>query len=59
MKAGVLETLPLDPWGNPYTLSVASDGQAEVSSLGADGQQGGDGNEQDLVRRFQLVTSPR
>jgi len=54
VEAGVLETLPVDPWGAPYTFTLSPDGQVEVSSLGADGQPGGDGRDEDLVRRFRL-----
>ncbi|WP_164011364.1 type II secretion system protein GspG [Pyxidicoccus trucidator] len=54
VDAGVLEVLPVDPWEAPYIFSVAEDGHAEVSSLGADGKPGGDGSDADLVRRFKL-----
>jgi hypothetical protein len=59
VKARALEKEPRDPWGNPYVFSVAEDGQTEVSSLGADGQPGGDADDEDLVRRFQLPMRSR
>ncbi|MFQ5894272.1 MAG: type II secretion system major pseudopilin GspG [Nitrospinota bacterium] len=42
--------VPPDPWGNPYIyLSPGSDGREyEIKSLGADGQEGGEGNDADI-----------
>ncbi|MCY1017784.1 type II secretion system protein GspG [Pyxidicoccus sp. MSG2] len=59
VEAGVLEKLPVDPWGNPYAFSIAEDGHAEVSTLGVDGVTGGDGSDEDLVRRFRLSVPTR
>ena len=43
------ETVPLDPWGNPYQYHPPEDGKPfTVISLGADGKPGGTGNDQDL-----------
>lgn len=54
VEAGTLETLPVDPWGHPYSFTLSEDRQAEVSSLGADGEPGGEGSDADFVRRFKL-----
>ena len=44
---GYLPKIPVDPWGNPYAYN--SDGQSfVVKSLGADGQDGGDGKNADI-----------
>jgi len=45
-----LETLPKDPWGAPYQYqNPGTHGkEIEVYSLGADGQTGGEGSNQDL-----------
>ncbi len=50
VNAGVLKEVPVDPWGRPYLLSVGEEGQAELSSLGADAQPGGDGADADIMR---------
>lgn len=45
-----IKKLPVDPWGNPYMLTTpGSDGANYViMSLGKDGQQGGDGENEDI-----------
>ncbi len=43
-----------DPWGNPYTYA-AQDGGVELSSLGADGEPGGEEEDRDTVHRFHLT----
>ena len=58
VDAGLLETEPVDPWGRPYVFSVAEDGGATVSSLGADGQVGGTGADEDLVHPFTVKPAP-
>ena len=46
---GLLNKLPIDPWKNPYEyLSPGSNGPYEVLSLGADGREGGDGENRDF-----------
>lgn len=46
---GYLAQLPLDPWGNPYLYSSpAAGGRFEIVSLGADGQEGGEGAASDI-----------
>ena len=39
-----LDQIPMDPWGNPYLyLSPGEYGDFDVFTLGADGQDGGEG----------------
>ena len=42
----------IDPWGNPYQYlaeGVANEGSYDVISFGADGKQGGEGKDADIV----------
>jgi general secretion pathway protein G len=42
--------LPLDAWGHPYVYRCPSEhGDYEIISYGADGREGGEGNDQDIV----------
>lgn len=44
-----MDRLPKDPWGTPYQfLSPGVKGEVDIFSLGADGQQGGEGNNTDV-----------
>ena len=45
-----IRRLPEDPWGNPYRYSVPGrDGQSfQISSWGADGREGGSGEDADI-----------
>lgn len=48
---GYLRALPLDPWGRPYHyLAPSRDGERafEIGTFGADGKQGGKGQDADL-----------
>ncbi|MBI4938645.1 MAG: type II secretion system major pseudopilin GspG [Nitrosomonadales bacterium] len=46
---GYLERLPKDPWNNPYQyLQPGLHGEFDLSSLGADGAPGGEGNDADI-----------
>ncbi len=46
---GYLEKLPKDPWGNPYQyLQPGLHGEFDVISRGADGTEGGEGNDADI-----------
>ncbi len=46
---GYLDRLPLDPWQNEYLyLSPGINGELDLFSLGADGQEGGEGVNADL-----------
>lgn len=41
--------IPLDPWGTPYIyLSPGEEGDYDITSLGADGLDGGEGNDADI-----------
>lgn len=42
-------SLPIDPWGNPYQYRFPGErGLVDVFSFGADGQQGGEGQNADI-----------
>ncbi|OYD22737.1 type II secretion system major pseudopilin GspG [Oceanimonas baumannii] len=44
------KSVPLDPWGNEYQYrSPGQHGEFDLFSLGADNQQGGSGEAQDVV----------
>ena len=44
-----LKRLPLDPWNNPYQYSnPGRNSKIDIFSLGADNQEGGDGNNKDI-----------
>lgn len=44
-----LDRLPQDPWGRPYQyLQPGQHGPVDIYSLGADGQQGGEGTNADI-----------
>ena len=46
---GYLDSLPKDPWGNPYQyLAPGVHGEVDLFSYGADGQPGGTGNDADI-----------
>jgi len=49
-QGGYVRRLPQDPWGNPYQYRrTSTNGQAfDVYSFGADGREGGEGNDADL-----------
>lgn len=42
--------VPQDPWGAPYRYELSSDGRPVVFSLGADGVEGGSGDDTDVGR---------
>jgi len=42
--------VPLDPWGHPYQYqSPGEHGDFDLKSLGADGSEGGEGEDEDVV----------
>jgi general secretion pathway protein G len=42
--------VPLDPWGKPYVYeSPGKNGEYDILSLGADGRQGGEGEDTDIT----------
>jgi general secretion pathway protein G len=44
--------LPNDPWGKPYLYTAqAQSGHYAISSLGADGREGGSGNDADITQQ--------
>ncbi|CAM3739199.1 Type II secretion system protein G precursor [Vibrio aerogenes CECT 7868] len=46
---GYIKRLPNDPWGNAYQyLSPGDKGKIDVFTLGADGQEGGEGANADI-----------
>ena len=46
----VSKEIPLDPWGNPYIYESPSEhGDYAITSMGADGSAGGDGEDSDIV----------
>jgi general secretion pathway protein G len=46
---GYIRRLPLDPWGNPYHYVYPGRRHTyDLYSLGADGRQGGEGNDADI-----------
>lgn len=43
------DVIPDDPWGHPYEyISPTSDGKYEIICRGADGLEGGEGNDADI-----------
>lgn len=42
--------LPLDPWGNAYRYALVDTGRPRITSLGADGREGGEGEAADIAR---------
>ena len=48
-RGGYLSELPMDPWGRPYLyLSPGENRETDIYSLGADGLQGGEGQNADI-----------
>ncbi|KGY10823.1 general secretion pathway protein GspG [Vibrio tubiashii] len=46
---GYIRRLPSDPWGNEYQyLSPGDQGNVDIFTLGADGQEGGEGANADI-----------
>lgn len=43
------KTVPADAWGNPFKYSSDKANSYEIKSLGADGAEGGEGNDKDLT----------
>lgn len=49
VSRGVIKKLPNDPWGRPYRYAIPGQrGPVDVYSLGADGVEGGDGDNADV-----------
>lgn len=48
-EGGFINRLPEDPWGNPYQyLYPGENGRFDVWSFGADGRNGGEGDDADI-----------
>jgi len=48
-KGGYLDRIPQDPWGNAYVyVSPGAHGDFDISSYGADGVAGGEGEDADI-----------
>lgn len=48
-SGGYIRRLPLDPWGNPYQyVYPGRRGAYDVYSFGADGREGGEGNDAEI-----------
>lgn len=48
-SGGYIDRLPKDPWGHEFQyLNPGLHGEIDVFSLGADGAQGGEGNDADI-----------
>ena len=48
-RGGYIKKLPNDPWGRPYNYAVPGrKGAFDISSLGADGQPGGESENADI-----------
>jgi general secretion pathway protein G len=46
---GYLDNIPKDPWGNPYIYrNPGTQGEIDILTLGADGVEGGEGNNADI-----------
>jgi len=46
---GYLRSLPQDPWNRPYQYANPGQrGEFDIYTLGADGQEGGEGNDADI-----------
>jgi general secretion pathway protein G len=48
-EGGYIKRLPNDPWGNPYQYRIPGQhGRFDIYSLGADGREGGEGDDADI-----------
>ena len=45
------KAVPKDPWGNPYVYRRTDNGEVEMISLGAEGTEGGEGEDKDISNR--------
>ena len=45
------KAVPKDPWGNPYVYKRTDNGEIEMISLGANGTEGGEGEDKDISSR--------
>ena len=45
------KAVPKDPWGHPYVYKRTDNGEVEMISLGANGTEGGEGEDKDISSR--------
>ena len=45
------KAVPKDPWGNPFVYKRTDKGEVEIISLGANGTEGGEGEDKDISNR--------
>ena len=45
------KAVPKDPWGHAYVYRRTDNGEVEIISLGADGTEGGEGEDKDISSR--------
>ncbi|WP_421785417.1 type II secretion system major pseudopilin GspG [Hyphobacterium sp.] len=45
--------VPDDPWNRPYVYEYLGDGQARIGTYGRDGEEGGEGEDEDIFRTLQ------
>ena len=45
------KSVPKDPWGHPYIYRRMDNGEVEMISLGANGTEGGEGEDKDISSR--------
>jgi general secretion pathway protein G len=45
------KSVPKDPWGHPYIYKRVDNGEVEMISLGANGTEGGEGEDKDISSR--------
>ena len=45
------KSVPKDPWGHPYVYRRTDNGEVEIISLGANGSEGGEGEDKDISSR--------
>jgi general secretion pathway protein G len=46
---GLLPVIPKDPWGNDYDFTEDEEHEYAITSYGADGQEGGEGDDADII----------
>ena len=57
LQVGLLQEVPMDPWGRPYQYRMSDKGNGYILSYGSDGVSGGQGDAADLVSGGVLTNS--
>jgi general secretion pathway protein G len=57
IQVGLLQEIPMDPWGRPYQYRMSDKGNGYILSYGSDGVRGGQGDAADLVSGGVLTNS--